>query len=544
MLMHDLSGASDDLRSIVCTLEDGTGGLTTMKERPDEDHVMTRHRYLVALTFAVTLMVPTLAPLSAGEPARLTILHFNDLDRMEERRGRGGIARLAAIISAERAKGGQVLATFGGDAISPSLMSGFDQGAHMIDLLNRLDLTAMAIGNHEYDFGPDVVKERIAEASFPMLGANNMDRDGELVDGALASIMIEAGEYTIGMFGLTTQGTMVKSSPGYVTLSDPVAVAGEQSAALREAGADLVIALAHTDRSEDAKLIEQGVVDILLSGDDHMLMADYGKDTLFVESGEQADWVTAIDLHLVETGEGDDARFRWSAEYRIIDSAHVEPDPDLTGHVETYLEKLSTELDIEIGTVSTPLDSRRTSVRLEESAIANLIVDAMREATGADVGLTNGGGIRGNRTYDADTVLTRRDIQTELPFGNTTVLLEITGRDLIAALENGFSEVENRAGRFPHVSGVSVVYDPAKLPGSRVLEVAMNGKELNPDATLTLATNNYMAGGGDGYAMLENQRRIIDQYSGRLMALQVIDHIVASGTVSPTIEGRIMAVKN
>ena len=106
---------------------------------------------------------------SFAEPVEMTIVHFNDLDRMEESGGQGGVARLAAVIKSERANSDNVLVTFAGDTISPSLMSGFDKGAHMIELLNRLDLTAMAIGNHEYDFGPDVAKQRFAEANFPIL---------------------------------------------------------------------------------------------------------------------------------------------------------------------------------------------------------------------------------------------------------------------------------------------------------------------------------------------------------------------------------------
>ena len=214
----------------------------------------------------------------------MTIVHFNDLDRMEESGGQGGVARLAAVIKSERANSDNVLVTFAGDTISPSLMSGFDKGAHMIELLNRLDLTAMAIGNHEYDFGPEVAKQRFAEANFPILGANSIDTDGEIIDGAMASIMVDVGPFKVGIFGLTTLGTSVKSSPGGVTFRSVEEVAAEQSATLREAGANLVIALAHTDVSEDEALLEQGVVDMLLSGDDHMLRVDFDGDVLFVEA--------------------------------------------------------------------------------------------------------------------------------------------------------------------------------------------------------------------------------------------------------------------
>ena len=497
-------------------------------------------RLLAAAALAALLLV---AGQSFAAPVELTIVHFNDLDRMEESGGQGGIARLAAVIDAERADNDHVLVTFAGDAISPSLMSGFDQGAHMIELLNRLDLTAMAIGNHEYDFGPQVAMQRIAEADFPMLGANNIDSDGEIIDGAQASILVEVGPYQVGIFGLTTLGTAVKSSPGSVTFRPVEEVAAEQSAALREAGADLVIALAHTDVGEDRALMQQGAVDLLLSGDDHQLRVDFSGDVLFAESGEQADWVTVIDLTLDEVESRGSMRFAWSPGFRIINTARVTPDAELAAAAQFYLDQLSAELDVEIGSTATELDSRRATIRGEEAAIGNLIADAMRAATGADAALTNGGGIRANRIYAPGTTLTRRDILSELPFGNKTVVLEMTGRDIVAALENGLSKIEDGAGRFPHVAGLSVRYDPGRPAGERVLEVTRDGAALDLDATLTLATNDYMAGGGDGYDVLEDRVRLVDAYAGTLMASQVIDYIAARGSVAPEVEGRLQSVE-
>ena len=506
--------------------------------------VTTAHRIFfrtfAAAAFAAMLVV---AGIGFAAPVELTIVHFNDLDRMEESGGQGGLARLAAVINAERANHDNVLVTFGGDAISPSLMSGFDKGAHMIELLNRLDLTAMAIGNHEYDFGPEVAMQRIAEAEFPMLGANNIDADGEIIDGAQASILVEVGPYQVGIFGLTTQGTAVKSSPGSVTFRPVEEVAAEQSAALREAGADLVIALAHTDVGEDRALLQQGAVDLLLSGDDHQLRVDFSGDVLFAESGEQADWVTVIDLTLDEVERRGSMRFTWSPGFRIINTARVTPDADLAAAAQFYLDQLSAELDVEIGSTATELDSRRATIRGEEAAIGNLIADAMRAATGADTALTNGGGIRANKIYAPGTTLTRRDILSELPFGNKTVVLEMTGRDVVAALENGLSKIEDGAGRFPHVAGLSVRYDPGRPAGERVLEVSRDGTALDLDATLTLATNDYMAGGGDGYDVLEDKVRLVDAYAGTLMASQVIDYIAAKGSVAPEVEGRLQSVE-
>ena len=497
-------------------------------------------RTLAAAAIAAGLLV---AGFAGAEPVGVTIVHFNDLDRMEASGGQGGVARLAAVINAERASNDNVLVTFAGDTISPSLMSGFDQGAHMIELLNRLGLTAMAIGNHEYDFGPEVAKQRFAEANFPVLGANSIDTDGDIIDGAQASILVDVGPFKIGIFGLTTLGTAVKSSPGGVTFRDVEEVAAEQSAALREAGANLVIALAHTDVTEDAALIEQGAVDLLLSGDDHLLRLDFSGDVLFAESSEQADWVTVIDLTLDEVESRGSMRFVWSPSFRIINTARVAPDAELAAAAQVYLDQLSAELNVEIGTTTTELDSRRGTVRGGEAAIANLIADAMRAATGTDVALTNGGGIRANKIYEPGTVLTRRDIQSELPFGNVTVVLQVSGHDIVAALENGLSRIEEGAGRFPHVSGLGVVYDPGQPPGERVIEVTYGGAALDLDATFTLATNDYMAGGGDAYDVLEGKVQLVDANAGTLMASQVINYIAGHGSVAPVVDGRLQAVE-
>jgi 2',3'-cyclic-nucleotide 2'-phosphodiesterase (5'-nucleotidase family) len=186
---------------------------------------------------------------------------------------------------------------------------------------------------------------------------------------------------------------------------------------------------------------------------------------------------------------------------------------------------------------------RRTTVRLKESAVGNLIADAIRDATKADVAITNGGGIRGDRTYAAGTTLTRKDVLTELPFGNVTVTMDITGADLRAALEEGVSLVEDVAGRFPHVSGMSFTFDARRPRGNRVLQVTIGGKPLDPAAIYRVATNEYMMAGGDGYASLKKGRPVLDASGGPLMANVVMDYIAARGSVTPAVEGRIVEQK-
>ena len=219
----------------------------------------------------------------------------------------------------------------------------------------------------------------------------------------------------------------------------------------------------------------------------------------------------------------------------------VQPDPEVAAIVKKHTDKLDAELNVKIGTSTVALSSKRDDVRTQETAMGNLISDAIREAVGGDVGLTNGGGIRGDKTYDAGVTLTRRDILTELPFGNKTVLLELKGSDLKEAMETSVGRVEEKQGRFMQVSGMTLVYDPKAPAGKRVVEIKIGGQPLDPNKTYKVATNEYVAGGGDGFEVLKKGKQMIDESAAKLMASQVIDYVAAKGSVSPKVEGRIVA---
>ena len=172
--------------------------------------------------------------------------------------------------------------------------------------------------------------------------------------------------------------------------------------------------------------------------------------------------------------------------------------------------------------------------------MGNLIADAMRAAVGADVAITNGGGIRADKQYPAGQRLTRRDILSELPFGNTTVLLEVTGEQIKAALENGVSQVRELGGRFPQVSGIVAEVELKEPVGSRVKSVRIDGRPLDPAKTYRLATNDFMGRGGDGYRAFVGAKNLIDASASQLMASQVIDHVAKAGTIAPKVEGRVV----
>ena len=273
--------------------------------------------------------------------------------------------------------------------------------------------------------------------------------------------------------------------------------------------------------------------------DDHSYGTFYDGITAYVETSIDGQFLTPIDL-MVDVSEKDGKRVvKWTPSFRFIDTATVTPDPESQALADEYTAKLDATLNVEIGVTETELDSRRNTVRAVESSMGNLIADAIRGQTGADIALMNGGGIRGDRTYDAGAKLTRRDILTELPFGNISMITELPGSQVLLALENAVSQIEKGAGRFAQVSGVTFTVDPSAEAGARVSEVIVGGAALEADKLYKVAVNDYILGGGDGYAALGGGKVLMNVGGGNLMANDVMAYVEKMGTVKPMVEGRI-----
>lgn len=474
----------------------------------------------------------------AQEAVTIRFVQTNDIDRMGAEKGRGGFARLATVVKEERAKGNAFF-IHAGDTLSPSLLSGFDKGAHVIDILNRIGVDAMAPGNHEFDLGPGVFRARMAEAKFDVLATNILDGNG-LPANTKPEKVVDVQGVKVGFFGLTTEDTPIASSPGDIKFRSTIDTGRAKAKELREKGADIVVAIAHTPLEVDMILARSAGVDVIIGGHDEHLLAFYDGKVALTEAESQGNYVVVTELAVTKATKDGKTTVTWAPNFRIVDSATVKPDPEIEAVVKGYEDKLSKELDIEIGVTETPLDSRRATVRGGEAAMGNLVADAMKAAVGADVAITNGGGLRADKQYQAGQKLTRRDILSEMPFGNTTVLLELTGEKLKAALENGVSQVRELGGRFPQVSGMIVEVDLKEPVGSRVKSVKVAGQPLDPAKTYKIATNDFMARGGDGYRAFTEGKQLIDVSASQLMAGQVIDYVAKAGKVAPKVEGRVV----
>jgi 5'-nucleotidase / UDP-sugar diphosphatase len=498
----------------------------------------TALRLLSVSALTVALGTPAIA-----ETVSITLLGIGDIYNFAEEDGRGGFARLNAVARSERAANPNTLYVFDGDMLSPSILSGFDKGQNTIDLTNLVPFDLAVPGNHEFDFGPENFFEKVKASKYPWAAVNITNADGSVPEGLGGVMMKELSGVKVALIPVGQDTSPTVSSTGdlkFLPTVDTGVAAAEQA---RTDGADIVVGVVQTDMANDRALIGSGAFDVILSGDDHSYGTSYDGRTAYVETSIDGRFLSPLDL-TVEIGADKDGKrtIDWVPMFRFIDTASVTPDPESQALADTFQAKLDAELNVEIGPTEGPLDSRRNVVRGEESAMGNLIADAIRAATGADIGFVNGGGIRADRTYDAGTVLTRKDILTELPFGNKTVLTELPGSQVLAALENGVSQHEKGAGRFLQVSGMSYAFDPTAPAGSRVSEVMVGGAALDPDKVYKLATNDFILGGGDGFSSLGGGKVIIDGGNGNLMANDVIDFVTAAGKVTVGVEGRIKVV--
>jgi 5'-nucleotidase len=275
---------------------------------------------------------------------------------------------------------------------------------------------------------------------------------------------------------------------------------------------------------------------VILGGHEHTLLMAHAGRTPILKMGSDARNVGRIDLTISRA-----TRSVESIDWEVIPVTKSVPDePQTAAVVAEYESKLSVELDKPLGTTTVELDAQQATNRSRETNVGSFVADAYRAALGADVALINGGSIRSNTTYGPGPV-TKRHVFEILPFEDPVVKIEVTGKMLRAALENGVSRIVESVeeGRFPQVSGLRFVYDASRPPGSRVVSVTVGGAPIEDARTYTLATTTFLAEGGDDYAVLKSARVLTSEEEGPVSAIIVMNAIQAAGTIAPAVDGRI-----
>jgi 2',3'-cyclic-nucleotide 2'-phosphodiesterase (5'-nucleotidase family) len=501
-----------------------------------------RARAALAALLVVLAIVPGGCATRGGPPApdgdlvRLTFLQVNDhyvLGPVDGGR-RGGMARLATLVREIKRENPTTVFVIGGDFLSPSVESTFLQGSQMVAALDAAGLDFATFGNHEFDFGPAVLAERMTESKFRWLSANVIDRrSGRPFGGALADTMLTLGGLRVGFFGLTMGDAARTSRPGPdIVFNPPLAAGKEAIARLRGQGAQVVVGVTHQEIAEDKKLAAADP-DVILGGHEHdPMVAEEGK-TLITKGGSDARYLVQVDLWLTREGKLVERSWR----YREL-SRRIAPDPAVEELVRAYAARLDRDLDTVIGRADAPLEARTHQLRTLETNLGDFVADRLRERLETDVAVVNGGAIRTNRIMPAGP-LTKRDVHSLLPFTDVVMKLELSGRDLRAALEHGLAQTDRVGGGFLQVSGIRLVWDAKRASGQRVVSASVGGRPLEDDSAYTVAVPSYLVRGGDSYTAFARGRVLLDETSGPQVAQIVMDAIVTRGAIAPAADGRI-----
>lgn len=488
----------------------------------------------------------TMLPLPAGaEPVAIRILHVNDFHGFAEpsappgaSRKVGGIAWLAGEADRLRTEK-PTLFLAAGDMIQGASWTNLFRGAPVIELMNLMRFDVMVVGNHEFDFGREVLRRRVAEARFPVLGANVVGLD------FLKPFVIEnVNGVRVAIIGVVTDETPLSTNPRNVAglkFFPPVETLATLVPRLRES-ADVVIVLSHVGYQQDRLLAEcVPGIDLIVGGHSHTRLETPARvgGTLIVQAWDHAKALGVVDIS-VDNGK-----------VQAIDGRLVDISPDcgeadqavlaLVANYENRLEKI---LAGTTGYAEVPLDA--TAARKRETNLGDLVADIMRAVSGADAAIVNGGGIRAS--IPAGPILLR-DIYSALPFDNYIVAVKLTGAAIRQALEHGVARLGKGSGAFPQVSGIAFSYDPAAPPGARVGEIRIGDGVLDPEREYTVATNDYLAAGGDGYTVFAEAagteghgEKVVYNDSGRMLREVVAAWLKEKGTIRQPVGNRIRVV--
>ncbi len=506
-------------------------------------------KYFYKITVTLILILFLLSLVSnlsfSADTSSITILHTNDThSHIEE------IARRVTLIRQVQKEVGmdKVLLLDAGDVFSGTPYFTIYKGSADVRFMNYAGYNAMTLGNHEFDMGPGVLARFIDKANFPVLCANfDFSKEEALKDKVKSWVIVEKGREKFGIFGLTTPETAEISSPGKnIVINDYLEIAKAIVKELESNGINKIIALTHIGWDNDIRLAKEVKgIDIIVGGHSHTLPKSYPTiitddniPTLIVQANEYGKYLGRLDVVFNNNG----VIQSWKGSLISIDNK-IKEESLCKIKLEDYRKPVTKLMNAIVGESLVDLDGERSRVRFQETNLANLITDAMlakAKIVNAVIAIQNGGGIRASIPKGK---ITLGQIMTVLPFGNYLVALDITGQQIIDALENGVSQVKDLAGRFPQVSGLRFVWDPNAEVGKRIISVEVKNPDgtyqpIDPSKTYRIVTNNFLAQGGDGYTVFQKGTNFINLGFVDYEVLR--EYIQKNSPVNPKIEGRII----
>jgi 2',3'-cyclic-nucleotide 2'-phosphodiesterase (5'-nucleotidase family)/predicted extracellular nuclease len=498
-------------------------------------------------------------------PFELSLMHTNDTHAHLE-----NIPRLFTAVDVIRSESVNNLLLNAGDVFSGTLFFNKYLGQADLEFMNQLGYDAMTFGNHEFDKESSVLADFVENANFPFVSSNiqfENDADlgplfkdqianpGEPANIYPAIVKNIAGEQ-VGIFGLTTEDTAFLANPGEnIVFEDAIQKSAETVKMLQDAGVNKIIALSHLGYNADQKLAEDiAGIDVIIGGHTHtkldspIIKNETSEPTLIVQASEYGRYLGHLNVAFDEKGiltewDGKLLNLLQKDEAGQFVYSENEWAKQRLAELSAPIEELKNQI---VGYANVALDGERSNVRTQETNLGNLIADSMlakaQESVNAQIAMQNGGGIRAS--IDAGEI-SLGEVLTVMPFGNTLVTLDLTGEEIWQALEHSVSNVENEAGQFMQVAGLRFKYDPSLPAGERVYRVEVNGEngyeKIELSTTYTVATNAFVADGGDGYEVFKQAKT-----DGRMTELFEVDYDVftsyleKNSPVSPSVEGRIL----
>jgi len=387
----------------------------------------------------------------------------------------------------------------------------------MVPALNAVGIHTACYGNHDFDFGVDQLVEMAGQNNFPWLISNCIDKatGNPLANGLISRILNFHGR-KVGLIGLVEREWLVTLGtidPSEVDYEDFCCCARRLSKDLKEKQAvEIVIALTHMRVPNDELLAhEVEEVDIILGGHDHHYdvkpVGPFG--TYVLKSGTDFRDLTELQLDF-STKEGKKP-FKVTTWRHIEIDSSIPEDPEMKDFVDGCMAEVSASMDQIIGRSKVDLDARFSSVRTRETNIGNLVADVVRRALKTDIVFVNSGSLRADTIIESGDIRLR-DLVNLLPMLDELCVLQISGEQVLAALENAVSQYPRLEGRFAQVSGVCFTFDAAKPGGSRLVDgtVKIGGQPLDPTKKYKIGTKNYLRAGKDGYDVFKGAHCLAD----------------------------------
>jgi 2',3'-cyclic-nucleotide 2'-phosphodiesterase (5'-nucleotidase family) len=454
----------------------------------------------------------------------------------------GNYSKLATLLENERANNQHTIFLFGGDSLGPSSMSSLDKGVHIIDILNFLEPDTVAVNKRELIFGADELTLRSFEAAFPFVASNLYDTlTRGNIDGILDNTIILKNNFKIGIISVIDLSVIEEYSLHRVSILDLENSIKKQAAYLRSQNVPFIVLLPSNIFSFTQKLLDEGIINLSLDENVHLKLDKREKpkdirNVLITQKGTVSKVSLSYDTKNNKV---------LDIKNKLLFLKDYQENNIILKKINNYKDKLDLLFEEKIGIFLNSVNTKREVVRKKESIFGNLLADAVKDYTGAQVAIINGGSIRGETLYTKNHAITRKDIVKELPFRSKVKLLEVNGKQILDAIENGLSLLENTKGRFLHFSGINIIFNPNAKVGQRVKSIFIQGKKLNINESYKLATSDYIASGGDGYTMfLDSQSLQYSNLKQRLISNILIDYIIKRRLIRTQLEGRIKEVSN